>query len=63
MIQPELQPILQSIFARLKALEDAKAKTLTDEEIDNLIMDVAEKPTHEDLYDFTIAILRKAQEK
>jgi len=39
------------------------AKTLTDEEIDNLIMDVAEKPTNEDLYDFARAILRKAQEK
>jgi hypothetical protein len=38
-------------------------KTLTDEEIDNLIMDVAEKPTDEDLYDFARAILRKAQEK
>ena len=39
------------------------AKTLTDEEIDNLIADVAEKPTDEDLYDFARAILRKAQEK
>ena len=38
-------------------------KELTDEEIDNLIMDVAEKPTDEDLYDFAKAILRKAQEK
>ena len=36
-------------------------KELTDEEIDNLIMDVAEKPTDEDLYDFAKAILRKAQ--
>jgi hypothetical protein len=39
------------------------AKTLTDEEIDNLIADVVEKPTDEDLYDFAIAILKKAQEK
>ena len=38
-------------------------KELTDKEIDNLIMDVAEKPTHEDLFDFAKAILRKAQEK
>jgi hypothetical protein len=38
------------------------AKTLTDEEIDNLIADVVEKPTDEDLYDFAKAILRKAQE-
>jgi len=38
-------------------------KELTDEEIDNLIMDVAEKPTDEDLYDFAKAILRKAKEK
>jgi len=38
-------------------------KTLTDEEIDNLIMDVAEKPTDEDLYDFARAILKKAQGK
>jgi hypothetical protein len=39
------------------------AKTLTNREIDNLIADVVEKPTDEDLYDFAIAILRKAQEK
>ena len=39
------------------------ANTLTDEEIDNLIMDVVEKPTDEDLYDFARAILFKAQEK
>ena len=38
-------------------------KELTDKEIDNLIMDVAEKPTHEDLFDFAKEILRKAQEK
>ena len=35
-------------------------KNLTDKEIDNLIADVAEKPTDEDLYDFARAILRKA---
>jgi hypothetical protein len=35
---------------------------LTNQEIDNLIADVAEKPTDEDLYDFAKAILRKAQE-
>ena len=38
-------------------------KELTDEEIDSLIMDVAEKPTDEDLYDFARAILKKAREK
>ena len=38
-------------------------KELTDEEIDNLIMEVAEKPTDEDLLDFARAILRKAQAK
>jgi hypothetical protein len=38
------------------------AKTLTNREIDNLIAEVPEKPTDEDLYDFAIAILRKAQE-
>jgi hypothetical protein len=37
-------------------------KDLTDQEIDSLIADVAEKPTDEDLYDFAKAILRKAQE-
>jgi len=37
-------------------------KTLTDEDIDNLIAPVVEKPTDEDLYDFAKAILRKAQE-
>ena len=36
-------------------------KDLTDQEIDGLIADVAEKPTDEDLYDFAKAILRKAQ--
>jgi hypothetical protein len=38
-------------------------KDLTDEEIDSLIMDVAEKPTDEDLYDFARAILKKVNEK
>jgi hypothetical protein len=38
-------------------------KELTDKEIDNLIMEVAEKPTNEDLYDFARAILKKASEK
>ena len=37
-------------------------KDLTDQEIDDLIMEVAEKPTHEDLYDFAKAILKKAKE-
>ena len=37
-------------------------KDLTDDEIDSLIMDVVEKPTHEDLYDFAKAILKKARE-
>ena len=36
-------------------------KDLTDQEIDGLIADVAEKPTDEDLYDFAKAILKKAQ--
>ena len=40
-----------------------RTKTLTDAEIDSLIMEVAEKPTDEDLYDFAKAVLRKAQEK
>jgi hypothetical protein len=39
------------------------AKTLTNREIDNLIADVVEKPTDEDLYDFAIAILKKAQDR
>jgi hypothetical protein len=38
-------------------------KDLTDDEIDSLIMDVAEKPTDEDLYDFARAILKKAKKK
>jgi hypothetical protein len=37
-------------------------KELTNKEIDNLIADVAEKPTDEDLYDFALAILKKAQQ-
>jgi hypothetical protein len=41
----------------------ATPSELNNEEIDNLILDVAEKPTDEDLYDFAKAILRKAQEK
>jgi hypothetical protein len=38
-------------------------KELTDDEIQELIDYVAEKPTNEDLYDFARAILRKAKEK
>jgi hypothetical protein len=37
-------------------------KDLTNKEIDELIMYVPEKPTDEDLYDFAIAILKKARE-
>jgi hypothetical protein len=37
-------------------------KDLTDKEIDDLILEVAEKPTDEDLYDFAKAILKKARE-
>ena len=44
-------------------IESGLPLSLTDKEIDNLIADVAEKPTNEDLYDFAKAILRKAQEK
>ena len=36
---------------------------LTDEEIDNLIMDVPEKPTDEDLHDFARAVLKEAKVK
>jgi hypothetical protein len=39
------------------------ANQLTDKEIDLLIEEVPERPTDEDLYDFAIAILKKAQEK
>ena len=46
-----------------KGIEYKKMRELTDEEIDNLIMDVVEKPTNEDLYDFARAILKKASEK
>jgi hypothetical protein len=38
-------------------------KELTDDEIQELIDYVAEKPTDEDLYDFARAILKKAREK
>ena len=38
-----------------------KFKDLTNAEIDNLIAEVAEKPTNEDLYDFAKAILKKAK--
>jgi hypothetical protein len=37
-------------------------KDLTDQEIDELIRYVAEKPTNEDLFDFAKAILKKARE-
>ena len=46
-----------------KGVEYKKMRELTDEEIDNLIMDVVEKPTNEDLYDFARAILKKASER
>ena len=47
----------------LRQVGYVKAKTLTDDEIQELIDYVAEKPTNEDLYDFARAILRKAKEK
>jgi hypothetical protein len=58
MIPLDLQPILQTIFARLKALEDAKAKTLTDGEI---------RAIHEqmngnlNMIEFARALLKKSQ--
>jgi hypothetical protein len=45
------------------ALYTHSVKELTDNEIQELIDYVAEKPTDEDLYDFAKAILKKAQEK
>jgi hypothetical protein len=54
----ELPPISDGLMP----LYAHPAKTLTDEEIDSLIIDVAEKPTDEDLYDFAKAILKKVQE-
>jgi hypothetical protein len=62
-MNPYLQEILADFSKRIAKLEEqVNPKELTDKEIDSLIMDVAEKPTHEDLYDFAKAILRKAQE-
>jgi ribosomal protein S13 len=58
MITPELQPILQSIFARLKALEDAKAKTLTDEEIRAIHQEI---DGNLNMIEFARAILKKSQ--
>ena len=46
-----------------KGIEYKRMRELTDEEINNLIMDVVEKPTNEDLYDFARAILKKASER
>jgi len=46
-----------------KGVEYKRMRELTDEEIDNLIMDVVEKPTNEDLYDFARTILKKASER
>jgi len=46
-----------------KGIEYKRMRELTDEEIDNLIMNVVEKPTNEDLYDFARAILKKASER
>jgi len=54
----ELPPISDGLMP----LYANPAKTLTNSEIDNLIAEVPEKPTDEDLYDFAIAILKKAQE-
>jgi hypothetical protein len=52
-----------SLTINVNAGEVTVNKDLTDEEIDSLIMDVAEKPTDEDLYDFARAILKKVNEK
>jgi hypothetical protein len=59
---PETGEPLIDGYPLFSGLPPPTAKTLTDEEIDNLIADVAEKPTDEDLYDFARAILRKAQD-
>ena len=58
MIPLDLQPILQSIFARLKALEDAKSKTLTDEEIRAIHQEI---DGNLNMIEFARAILRKSQ--
>jgi hypothetical protein len=52
-----------SLTVNVNAGEVTVNKGLTDQEIDELIMYVAEKPTDEDLYDFAKAILKKAKEK
>jgi hypothetical protein len=52
-----------SLTVNVNAGEVTVNKDLTDLEIDELIMYVAEKPTNEDLYDFARAILKKAQEQ
>jgi|APCry1669188910_1035180.scaffolds.fasta_scaffold423746_1 Ca2+-binding EF-hand superfamily protein len=54
---------IQKAAEELRRLSANQNKDLTDKEIDDLIMYVAQNPTNEDLYDFARAILRKAQEK
>jgi hypothetical protein len=59
----ELNKLMNFWKESYNELRTHPAKTLTDEEIQDLIDYVAEKPTDEDLYDFAKAILRKVQEK
>jgi hypothetical protein len=55
--------VLRQQQAQIEALKAHPAKTLTDEELEILIMDISDPPSYEDLYDFARAILRKAGEK
>jgi ribosomal protein S13 len=57
-MNPQLHDILQAIFTRLKALEDAKAKTLTDDEIRAIHQ---EMNGNVNMIEFARAIARKAQ--
>jgi hypothetical protein len=57
-MNPQLHDILQAIFTRLIALEDAKAKTLTDDEIRAIHK---EMNGNLNMIEFARAIARKAQ--
>jgi hypothetical protein len=57
-MNPQLHDILQAIFTRLKALEDAKEKTLTDDEIRAIHK---EMDGNVNMIEFARAIARKTQ--
>jgi len=59
-IRHETATMLRQQQAEIEAL---KAKTLTDEDLEQLVTDMPTEPSENELYEFAYNVLRKAQEK